>query len=170
MRPGPHAEDGFSLVELMVVMALTAILATAAVAALTTSMRTERLAVDRRVAMDDARTAVSRMLREVRGARRVYPTSTATSLDVWVDQDQDNVQDTVEQVTYEISGTQLVRSDAAGGSRPVVSNLNASSPGFTYDPAPPGTRVVTIRLDTLRDGASSGGLSVSTVVRLRNVR
>lgn len=182
MRRRLQDEGGFTLVELMVTMLLVGIIGSATLAVTTSALRSQRFAIGQRVAMDDSRTAVDRMLKEVRGARRVYDDSTGTRLHVWVDADVDNVQDTSEQVVYEIvpsgGSARLQRStaaDAAGGIPPrtVVFNVDPTSPGFAYTPVPSPTtptRLVAIELRTAQTGAADAPtVSVSTNVRLRNV-
>lgn len=179
MRRRLHDEAGFSLVELMVTVVLAGIIGSATVGITTSALRSQRFAVGQRVAMDDSRTAVDRMLGEVRGARRVYPDSTGTRLHVWVDSNADNVQDASEQIVYEIvaggGSAQLRRSTAAAAVSPrtVVSNVDPASPGFGYTPVPSPTtptRLVGIDIRTALSGAADAPtVAVSTDVRLRNV-
>lgn len=168
-------EAGLSLVELLVAMVLTAIIGSTVLAIITTSLRTARFASDTRSTLDETRVAVERVARELRGARRVYTTSSGTTLSFWTDADFDGLQDTSEQLTYSLvttgGQTQLQRSTAVTASTPrVIARGLSPAAAFTYDVAPPATRVVTITFTAT--GTPAGGASplASTAgVRLRNV-
>ena len=172
-RPVPDRDDdGFTLVELLVTVMLLGIVMTALMTVVVTVQRTQVFQVDTSVSMDETRKAMDRMRTEVRAARRVETTSTATRLDVWVDRDQDGIQDTDEQVTYEVAGTVLHRYTQAEPSPVVVGRHLTAPSGFVYDNPAPNfeTRVVTMTLTAAGPQHSSAdSLTLSAEVRLRNV-
>jgi hypothetical protein len=114
---------------------------------------------------------------ELRSARRVYTDSTARTLHVWIDRDQDNLQDTTEQVTFQVrddpTGPQLVRFTAAAPTPVLVVRNIALADAFAYPTAPTptaATRVVTLTFTA--DARTTGGpqaITVTDSVRLRNV-
>ncbi len=168
-------ETGLSLVELLIAMVMTAIIGSTLLSIVTSSLRTGLFASDTRATMDETRVAVERVARELRGARRVYPTSTGTSLRFWTDADVDGLQDTNEQVTYSLVAnagrTELQRSTEVSGStsRVVARNLSSAT-AFTYDVAPPDTQVVTVTFTATSIGSGgASNLTATAGVRLRNV-
>jgi len=177
LRRRPDGEDGFTIVELMIALTITGIVASATASVLMTSLRAERFARELRTSMDDGRIALDRVRGEVRSARRVYTDSTARVLHVWIDRNQDNLQDSTEQVTFEVrddpTGPQLVRFTAAAPTPVLVARNIALADAFAYPTSPTptaGTRVVTMTFTS--DVRASGGpqaITVTDSVRLRNV-
>lgn len=100
-RPPRHrAEDGFSLVELLVVMALMGVVTFAVFTVVRTMTHTERYTSDLRAVMDDARASVSSVRKEIRAARSVLVGTDATALHFWVDRNQDTSIQLDENVWY----------------------------------------------------------------------
>lgn len=187
VRRSSGDERGVTLVELLVVMALTAIIGTATVAVVQSATATERFTHEMRTVMDDARIALGRVRKEIRAARIVMPNSTASHLDMWVDQNQDNDRTSDEMINFCVrpvdttdpcvdpSATgqfDLVRwTDAQGYSEArVAATTLRTADVFSYQPAPEETRLVTVTLaldlDTTRGPQA---LDVSATVRLRNI-
>ena len=167
----------------MVATAITAMVGSLLIAALTMVTRVDRFTQQDSEALGELRTAMERFQKELRQARKIYcgcpeddtnvPPSTASTIHFWVDYNRDNQQDDVEQLIWQFqtasSGTmRLVRTSEAGGTRIQAVNLVSGS-SFTYAPTPPDTTLVTL---TLRADVSSGSQpsarSIRTQVRLRN--
>jgi prepilin-type N-terminal cleavage/methylation domain-containing protein len=177
LRHRLNAEGGFTLVELIIALTITGIVASATASVLLTSLRAEGFARELRTSMDDGRVALDRIRRELRSARRVYTDSTARTLHVWIDRDQDNLQDTTEQVTFQVrddpTGPRLVRFTAAAPTPVLVVRNIALADAFAYPTASTptaATRVVTMTFTA--DVRTTGGpqpITVTDSVRLRNV-
>lgn len=177
LRRRLNDEGGFTLIELIIALTITGVVASATASVLLTSIRAEQFAREMRTSMDDGRIALDRIRKEVRSARRVYTDSTARTLHVWIDRDQDNLQDTTEQITFQVrddaTGPQLVRFTAAAPTPVLVVRNIALADAFAYPTSPTpavGTRVVTLTFTT--DVRASGGpqaITVTDSVRLRNV-
>jgi prepilin-type N-terminal cleavage/methylation domain-containing protein len=120
-------ERGFTLVELLIVMALTGIVMAGAYSVVMQSMRTEQYTDQLRSVMEDGRVSLDRIRAELREARLVYgiPTCAADAeeclsshrLSFWVDRNQDHIAHPDEQVHYcvrEVGATECVQ-PAQGG-------------------------------------------------------
>lgn len=168
-RPPAASEEGLTLVELLTVIALTAVLAGAATSMVLTSTRVQRGAVETTVAMDSARVAIDRLQRELRGARRIDQ-CTQRLLQVWPDTNGNGTTETSEQVFYELTttGDRLERWTAAAPARVVVARnvLSTAVPAFTCD-----TTARTIALSFSVDSKSTQPpppIPIAVTVRLRN--
>jgi type II secretory pathway pseudopilin PulG len=171
-------EKGISFVEMIVAMAITAMVGSLLVAAFSMMNRVDRFSQQDTEALADLRTAAERFQKEMRQARKVYdtvnaPASTSVLVHFWVDYNRDNQQNLAERLIWRFETAsggkmRLVRTSEAGDSRIQATNLVSGS-SFTYSPAPPGTTLVTL---TLRADVSSGDQpsprTVRTKVRLRN--
>lgn len=165
-------ERGITLVEMMVAMAISAVVSLLLLAALSMVFRVDRFTRQDSQALGELRIATERFQKEMRQARKVYADSTATSVHFWVDYNRDNQQNQSEKLTWRqetISGeTRLVRTNEAGSSFIEAVDLVPGSP-FLYNPAPEDTTVVTITLTAdVSPGAQPSGRTVRTRVRLRN--
>lgn len=187
MRRLRRSESGFSLVELLVAMGVTAILATATVSVLVTTSRANQFQDDLRTVMDDGRISLDRIRKELRGGRRVLAGSDAHELYWWVDTDQDGVQQSSELVHYcvadvgstickdtvETGSFQLVRwtdAELQTDARTIATTLTSTDVFSGYAATVTDTRVVTIELELQVDSASQlDTVQLSTEVRLRNV-
>jgi prepilin-type N-terminal cleavage/methylation domain-containing protein len=169
-------EQGFTLVELLVTLALALVVLGAVTTTAVSSLQSQRFSTDIASAMDEARFAVEWMRRDIRQAQRVDGTSTGTSLTIWVDRDQDRVRTAGEVITYRLvtegGATHLRRSTAADPTGRIVARRLESGTVFTYAPAVPATRVVTVAL-TARPASpvarAGTEMTVSDRIRIRNV-
>jgi prepilin-type N-terminal cleavage/methylation domain-containing protein len=101
-------EGAFSLVELLVVMALLAVIATATTNVVISVLRTEQFQQEMQSVMDDGRISLQAIRREVREARQILPSSCMPSgdctpsdrLHFWVDRNQDSIRTNDEIVCY----------------------------------------------------------------------
>lgn len=192
-----RGQAGFTLVELLVVVAVTSVIATAITSVVISSFRIEQNQQSFQDVIDDGRIAMQRVRGELRSARRVHEDSDARTLRMWVDADQDQAISDSEQICFVVepfggSGEQwqLVRwthaataddcapgiTPPAGGERRVVARTLTDPEVFAYDPPPAAdplaapTREVDLRLVLEVVGARN--LSETTVrgsIRLRNV-
>jgi prepilin-type N-terminal cleavage/methylation domain-containing protein len=169
-----RGERGVTLVELLIVMAVSAIVVTVAYAGLDGATRTDDFTRVDAEALVSLRTGMDRLEKELRQARTVYDDSTSTTVRMWVDYDRDSQQDPVERVSWTLaaggSGWELTRdTDAGSGDYFATGNLLSGSQ-FTYAPAPPDTTLVVVRLraDADPDAGSAGVRTLLTEVRLRN--
>jgi type II secretory pathway pseudopilin PulG len=178
-------ERGITFVEMVVAMAIAAVVGSLLIGALSMVTRVDRFTSQDSQALGELRTATERFQKELRQARKLYcgcpaddtnlPASTAAVVHFWVDYDRNNQQEDDEQFIWRFetasSGTmRLVRTSEAAGAPVLIEAVGlVSGSSFTYDPAPPDTTVVTL---TLRADISSGSdpspRSVRTQVRLRN--
>jgi prepilin-type N-terminal cleavage/methylation domain-containing protein len=109
-NPRNAHEAGFTLVELLVVVALTGVVMSAIYGVVIQTMRTEQYTAQLREVMDDGRVSLDRVRMELREARRVHldptcpdapdPCLESKRLSFWVDKNQDLVQQPDEQVHY----------------------------------------------------------------------
>jgi prepilin-type N-terminal cleavage/methylation domain-containing protein len=83
-----NTEAGFSLVELLVVMLLMGIVASAITGVVVSTMRVERQQQQLQDVVDDGRIAIERVRQELRAVRRVYEGSDERAMRVWVDRNQ----------------------------------------------------------------------------------
>jgi type II secretory pathway pseudopilin PulG len=188
-RASLHQDQrGITFVEMMVATAISAVVGSLLIAALSMVTGVDRFTRQDSEALGELRTATERFQKELRQARKLYcgcpaddtnlPASTATTVHFWVDYDRNNQQEDDEQVIWRLetasSGAiRLVRTTEkaeADGDSPFIQAVGlVSGSSFAYDPAPPDTTVVTL---TLRADVSSGSdpsaRSVRTQVRLRN--
>jgi type II secretory pathway pseudopilin PulG len=165
-------ERGITFVELMVAMAISAVVGSLLIAALSMVTGVDSFTREDSQALGELRTAAERFQKEMRQARKVYADSTSTSAHFWVDYNRDNQQNLEEKLIWRqetVSGeTRLVRTSEAGGSIIQAVDLVTGSM-FVYDPAPEATTVVTITLTVdVSPGSAPSGRTVRTQVRLRN--
>lgn len=174
-------EAGLTLVELLVAVLLASVVGIGVVRTAAGSVRAERAVVDVRDAMDDARTATERIRRDVRDARRV--TATATRLELWVDDDQDGVEETPEQIVYQLvadtgsspcgpsrssGAARLTRTAGGVPSGSVVCNLRSGT-AFTRIAGPPvHVRLTLTARGRADDGRNASDIVIDEVIRVRN--
>jgi type II secretion system protein J len=96
-------ERGLTLVELLMVMAVSAIVVIVAYAGLDGAMRTDDFTRGDSEALVSLRIGMDRLEKELRQARTVYDESTSTMVKLWVDYDRDNQQDAVERVSWTLA-------------------------------------------------------------------
>ncbi len=184
-------EDGFSLIELLVVLGLLSIVGASILTVATTTLRAERTAEDLARNLDDTRIAVERVRDEVRGADGVCQDSDAQAMTVWTDRNADGTVDPGEVVTFELvdddgDGEMVLQREDDAGTRRLAGRLTDAD-GFTYlgpgrtETAPtldcsegtsPGASpvaIVDLFFEVEGDGVdTSGPLSVETTIVLRN--
>lgn len=190
------ADQGITLVEVLLVMVLLAIVSTLVTRAVLDSHRVVRLTDDQTQGLADVRVASERLGRDIREARSVLcnPTGTPAALtsadptclyhlQLWIDENSNYVQEVAETVTWSLdAGTSpdqfdLVRS--VGGASQVQARTIFYQLAFQYDLqppsiAPPPGAAHTTRVDVnmTYDSVKNGGTTPKTVSftgRLRNV-
>lgn len=163
-------DAGVTLVELGVGMAITALLATLMVTWLAAGVGSETSHRSYDEAVADLRHVTDQLAREIRTSNGLTSLGDH-SLTLWLDGDRDGVVDAGEIITWQISGSEMVRvTDAAAAGAVLATNLSQADSLFTYDSDDPAqvTRV-TIDLTALaRTRAGSDVLEHSVDVYLRN--
>lgn len=194
-RGHPRGERGFSLVELLVVVALTAVIGTATTNVVLSTQRAAQFNDGMRTVMDEGRISLERMRKEVRAARRVLADGSdqveGRTMRFWLDQNQDGIMQSAELVCYAVSALQntsgryeLLRWSGAdtdcaspgANAATIARTLLVPTGVFTFDPIPDPdpykerTRLVSIRL-VLEVNSPRGpdAVDMETTVRLRNV-
>lgn len=167
MKRGLHPDGGFSLVELLVALAIFAVVGTATSAVAISTLRAQRFATETGAALDQARVAVNRVERDVRGARRIEACANR-NLWFWTDLDLDGVEETNERVRYELTTAgRLERwTEAAPARQAVAGNLRTDQAPFTCVTSTPSTVTLSFSTQAVTPGPAS--MSFGTVVRLRN--
>lgn len=162
----PHAQAGFTLVELLISMSLMLLLLTASLSALTTIERGQRKSADRADALADARSGLERMTRELRQSFSVASTSTATTLAASTFVHLDGAATATRQnVTYACGAGRCTRRVGTGLTTIIPNVANADV--FAYAPPPPGapTYVAIKVVLALRGGKAA---TLTDGVQLRN--
>src|SRR5688572_16995202 len=98
-------ERGISFIEMMVATAISAVVGSLLIAALSMVTRVDRFTRQDSEALAELRTAAERFQKELRQARKVYdsdtpPASTATIVHFWVDYNRDNQQNADEKLIW----------------------------------------------------------------------
>lgn len=169
---GPNREVGLTLPELLVAMSLAAVVTMLLLLAIVTISRSQRFTEQDSSTLASLRTAVDRVERDVRQARKIYtPASPASVASVWVDADRDFEEDPEERIIWTLatSGgeTTLTRTTGAVATPSVTVRDLIQSDWFSFNDE--GT-VATIALQADSEGALGPSRSVSTDVRLRNAQ
>lgn len=169
-----RSDDGLTLVELLVVMGLTAVIASATLSTLSGAFRAQRFALSYRADTDEARVALYRLRRELRGASRVQTDSDTRKIRFWTDSNGDRMASPAEQITYALvaapGGAALQRWTDAAATPVTMARSLALVDAFTYSPAPSlRTRVVTVTYSTApRDAAGPKPFTFTASVSLRS--
>ncbi|RZV46682.1 MAG: hypothetical protein EX267_02850 [Acidimicrobiia bacterium] len=169
------SDDGITIVELAISSFILLIIGAIMLTALLMVARTNEAVAQDTESLTTARIARHRLEQEIRQADAVLPTSSSTSIDLWLDENNDDIQDPNELITWafkDLDGTpggkaQLVRSvaDTAIGDR--VDGIHYRSPAggayspFTYSGTPPAVQQVTLTLIVEPESDSGGGESVT---------
>ena len=177
-----RADSGMTLVEVLVAVILTSVVTLTLLTGVTAIYRGRNFTSQDGDSLGALRTAMDRFEKEVRQARRVYSTSTAKTMRLWVDYDRNNQQNPDERITWAIEDVggnraEFTRDTDVSGVDPrvVVRDLvfDAAATDFDYnlaDPSddPSAATLVTITLVARAEGALAGERAVRTEVRLRN--
>jgi type II secretory pathway pseudopilin PulG len=177
-------ERGISFVEMMVATAISVVVGSLLIAALSMVMRVDRFTRQDSEALAELRTATERFQKELRQARKIYsdttnpPLSTATVVYFWVDYDRNNQQELDERIiwrlqtlsTGEMRLLRTTKEKEEASEDPFIEAVGlVSGSSFSYNPAPPDSTVVTLTLRAdVSSGAQPSGRTVRTQVRLRN--
>lgn len=181
MQQGWRGVRGFALSELLVALAIVGMVLAALGSLLQQGQQAYLAGTGQVEAQQNARVAVERLGRELRGAG-VDPTGAGfpplvnlrpTSFTIQNDLNGNGViAGNRETITYSLRGRTL-RRNAGGGAQPLVNGVESLA--FTYldrngrpTNEPREIRTVVIALATRPDGGGPGGVSMTTQVRLRN--
>ena len=163
-------DAGVTLVELGVGMAITALLATLMVTWLAAGIGSDTSHRSYDEAIADLRHVTDQLAREIRTASGLTSLGDH-SLSLWLDGDRDEIVDPGEIVTWQITGSDMVRAtdDAAVGAV-LATNLSQVDSLFTYDSDDPVsvTRVTIDLVALARTRAGSDAIEHSVDVYLRN--
>jgi prepilin-type N-terminal cleavage/methylation domain-containing protein len=157
------ADDGYTLVELVIVMGIMAILSFAILGVFVSTQRADTFARERSESLDEMRITLTRMTKDIRQASDVRSATPASRIEM------DTYVNGVERVVvYEATGATVTRSE--DGSTPVViQNDVASSSLFTYEPSLADAAIVKIVLSVEPERLPDTTLVLESRVRLRNV-
>lgn len=194
LLPPADREQGFTLVELLIVVVIMGIVASGITSVIITTMRVETDQSELQQVIDDGRLSMTRIRQELREARRVLEDSDSGSLHFWVDGNQDAIVQPEELVCYRVDPVdgqdrwRLARWDEAvdgcasvtvpAGAQTLASTLVDPEPFVAFLPALPDpddpfsapTREVRILLDLeVNNARGPGAIQVEGSVRLRNV-
>lgn len=100
MNRRPAAEDGFTLIEMLVVIVILGVVAGATFTVVLSAQRSQRFTAQVQDATNDARLSVERIRQQLRMARLVTQPSDADGLRFWLDADQDGLEDAGEYLCY----------------------------------------------------------------------
>lgn len=128
MHQEAHPEAGFSLTELLVVIGLILIVVISALNVLDSGMRAERGQRARADTLEDTRTAMNRLTKELRQALSVSLTSTRSRLEM-----QTLISGTEHTVVYDVVGGKLRRTLDGGTPNPLATGVSVIEI-FCYDP------------------------------------
>lgn len=123
-----RGEDGATLVELLTVMAVSALLLAFVTGTVIDAMRSQRRQATQVLALNDAKLAFERVTRDIRGAN---PLRVATQDSITLDVQKADA--TFHTLTYERTGNVLTAiGDASGSARRLVGDLAPGRPLFLF--------------------------------------
>lgn len=93
-------ESGFTLVEMLVAIAILGVVSAATFTVVLSAQRSQRFTEQVQDATNDARLSVERIRQQLRAARLVTPPSNARGMRFWVDTDLDETQDVGEMLCF----------------------------------------------------------------------
>jgi prepilin-type N-terminal cleavage/methylation domain-containing protein len=97
-----HTEQGFTLVELLIVIVIMGIVASGITSVIVSTMGVESDQRELQQVIDDGRLSLTRIRQELREARRVLEGSSSDTLYFWVDGNQNAVVESAELVCYRV--------------------------------------------------------------------
>ncbi len=128
VRGRPPNEDGFTLVELLVAMAVSGVLLAIVTGTVVRALRTQSRQTNQIASLSDTRLALERVTRDIRGADLTVAAIDHVRLDV---RGPGGAVDHT--VTYERVGSHLLATDATSGlARELVDDLVAGQPLFLF--------------------------------------
>lgn len=193
-RRGRTGEQGLTLVELLVAVALLSVIGTISVAAFMSSNRTFGFTDDDARGQADLRIVTDGLARDLREARGIDAGATASKLTIWSDRDADYKKDTGETITWEVvpgsggAGHFDVKRSVDDGTSIVVGRAVIDAFAFAYvnpdttsvdlDLAVPADQAKIPRVNTVTVamtydaiiGAYLGAKETTYKIRLRNVQ
>lgn len=176
LRKRLAGEDGVSLVELLVVMMFVGVIGAMLLTTFSTTTRAYSQLDDEVRGLSDLQTVVERLGRDLREARGVNPTATASQLTIWIDADSDYIQVPAETITWQVRDVvdsdqfDVVRTDGTGQEQVVGSSL-VSAIAFAYPGAATPDLATTVRVSMAYDavtGAYASSRTATFELRLRN--
>lgn len=188
LRERFHAEEGVSLIEVLVVLVLTSVVAATAFGVVMSVSNAEKFTDEYAHVVDDGRLSIDRIRRELREGRRVYASSDAHHLYWWADRNQDGLQQPDEKINYCVapmaSNTcetssqtgkfRLIRwsdAESIADARTIAATLTSTDVFSNYAAEITLTRVVELdfALDVQDGGRGPEKIDMRASVRLRNV-
>jgi prepilin-type N-terminal cleavage/methylation domain-containing protein len=161
-RTSAEDESGFTLVELIIVMVLLALVLAVVANTLWTVQRSEAYTRGRTVALDDMRSALNRMTKDLRQTADINGTPTASHLDI------DTYIDGVEtHVVYDVTDGVLTRS-VGNGTAQLVQDELTNDEIFTYTPDATAPNMVAVVFVVKPSNLPDTTLTLNAEIELRN--
>ena len=160
--PAEKKETGFTLVELLVVMALLGVVMAVIANTLWTVQRSEAYTRGRTVALDDMRGALNRMTKDLRQSTDFNSTPTSSHLDI-----DTYVNGVSTHVVYDVTDGVLTRS-VGGGTAQLVQDELTTDDVFTYTPDAAAPNVVSILFVVKPSNLPNTTLTLTAEIEFRN--
>jgi prepilin-type N-terminal cleavage/methylation domain-containing protein len=166
-----HDESGFTLVELMIALALAMLVLFAGDTWLVSASRVVTASTDRSINNAAAQNAVDQLESSVRFATGLLVSNNGTTLDVTNDSTSSDLPIPVTCAEWSLSGTNLVEQTTVGSSTNPgviatgVSNLSFSAAGSPYD----GLVTVTFTINQTNGGYDANGATVDETLSAENM-
>jgi prepilin-type N-terminal cleavage/methylation domain-containing protein len=162
-------DEGFTLVELMITMAIMGIVATAVTAVAMATFTSTGTITNRRDVFGDGRIALDRLSKQLRQGVTVDPTSDDSTLTF---SGYDGGSTTPVTIVWRATGAAApytLEVSINGGSFYTLLRSLTSKSVFTYTPSPAGSATDEVAV-ALSLGTTTASTVISTVVNLRNVQ
>jgi prepilin-type N-terminal cleavage/methylation domain-containing protein len=156
------AEAGFSLIEVMITVALLAVVVGALLTIFESVQRSAAFVQNRSETLDSMRLVVDQMTKEIRQASSVSATSTASTITM-----NTYVLGVPKTIVYEASGSSLTRS-VDGGPAVVLQTRLTSTSIFTYTDSVTNVQLVGLTLTVHPLHRPNTNLVLTSEARLRN--